>query len=156
MILTTSRKPGRRTRRFAKVFARFMGWRYLQRGKMSFEEILAFGDFAIVQEIKGNPAILKVFRKGHEVLSMRFNVGEITKAKIDTGPVVFVGKPPFDPLLLGALPHTKAGLKFAMKANLKKKVYVRRAGKVIILDFTYDGQSIMRMKCYEGGIRVRN
>ncbi|AEA48108.1 rRNA maturation protein [Archaeoglobus veneficus] len=156
MILTTSRKPGRKTRRLAKVLARFMGWRYVQRGKLSLDELSEFSDFAIVQEIKGNPAILRVFRRGREVLYLRFNAGEVEKVKMEPGPVVFVGKPPFDPLVLGAIPHTKAGMKFAQKIDARKKVYVRRTGKTIVLDFTYGEKTIMRLKCYESGIQFRN
>ena len=156
MILTTSRKPSRKTRRLAKVLARFMGWRYVQRGKLSLEEISTFGDFAIIQEVKGNPAVLRVFKKGREVLSIRFNVGEVVKTKIDPGPVAFIGKINFDPLILEAIPQTKAGMKFTMKFEPKKKIYVRRKGKLLILEFVHDKEIIMRLKCYESGIRLRN
>ncbi len=159
MILTTSRKPSRKTRTLAKVLARFMNWRYLTRGKMSLGDVfssLPEGDtLAIIEEVKGNPAILKIIHpaKG-ELLSIRFNVSNIKKVKMDNSPVVFIGKPPFDPLILGALPLSKAGLKFARKIDSRKKVYVRRKGSWIILDFTYDDESIFRLKMYEGRVCV--
>ncbi|RLI73101.1 rRNA maturation protein, partial [Archaeoglobales archaeon] len=56
MILTTSRKPSKKTRRLAKVLARFMNWSYLNRGKISFEDLLSMGKLAIIEEVKGNPA----------------------------------------------------------------------------------------------------
>jgi U3 small nucleolar ribonucleoprotein protein IMP4 len=153
MILTTSRKPSRKTRTLAKAIARFMNWRYITRGKMSLEEVFTLlqnENLAIIEEIKGNPAILKIVHPtGRELLSIRFNVSNIKKTKMDDSPVVFVGKPPFDPAILGAIPLSKAGMKFARKIDSKKKVYVRRKGGWIILDFTYDGECIFRLKMYE-------
>jgi len=64
--------------------------------------------------------------------------------------VVFVGKPPFDPVIPGALPLSKAGMKFARKIDPKKKVFVRRKGDWTILDFTYDDESVFRLKVREG------
>jgi len=53
MILTASRKPGRKTRTLAKVMARFMNWRYVTRGKMSLEEVFSLGDkLAIIEEVE--------------------------------------------------------------------------------------------------------
>ncbi len=153
MILTTSRKPGRKTRRFAKVLARFMNWNYVQRGKLS---VKSSGDFAVLQEIKGNPAVLRVFRNGREVLNLRFNVGKINKMEMGSDPVIFAGKLGFDPLILGAIPLRRAGLRLAIKFRPKKKIYVRRNGKIIVFDFTYDGKTIMKLKCYESGIRVQD
>ncbi len=145
MILTTSRDPSRRTRRFAKVLARFMNWRYVQRGKMSLEDLFSnlTENLAMITEIKANPAFLKIYdRNGREIISLRINVGEIRKEKMNDDFVVFIGEPPFDPLILGAMPKVKAAEKFVRKVETKKIVKVH--GNV--LDFLYDGKRVLRMK----------
>ncbi|WP_290899181.1 rRNA maturation protein [Ferroglobus sp.] len=145
MILTTSRDPSRRTRRFAKVLARFMNWRYVQRGKMSLEDLFSnlTENLVMITEIKANPAFLKIYdRSGKELLSLRINVGEIKKVKMNDDFVVFIGDPPFDPLLLGAMPKGKAAEKFVRKVETKKVVKVRDN----VLDFLYDGKPILRIK----------
>ncbi len=159
MILTTSRKPSRRTRRLAKVLARFMNWRYVQRGKLSLEELYSMlnknENLAIIEEVKGNPAILKIVHPERgELLRIRFNVSNVVKIKMDDSPVVFVGKAPFDPLLLGALPQNEAGLRLARKIDSKKKVYVRKDEEWITLEFWYEDILIFKMKVKRrGGIR---
>jgi len=160
VILTTSRKPSRRTRSLAKALARFMNWRYVQRGKLSLEELYSMlgknENLAIIEEVKGNPAILKIVHpeKG-EILKIRFNVSNIVKVKMDDSPVVFVGKAPFDPLLLGALPQNYAGLKLARKIDPKKKVYVKRDEEWITLEFRYEDVTVFKMRIKRrGGIKV--
>ncbi len=159
MILTTSRKPSRRTRRLAKVLARFMNWRYVQRGKLSLEELYSMlnknENLAIIEEVKGNPAILKIVHPERgELLRIRFNVSNVVKIKMDDSPVVFVGKAPFDPLLLGALPQNEAGLRLARKIDSKKKVYVRKDEEWITLEFWYEDILIFKIKIKRrGGIR---
>lgn len=145
MILTTSRKPSKKTRRLAKVLARFMNWSYLNRGKMNLEDLLSMGKLAIIEEIKGNPAILKVYNNG-EVLKIRFNVSNINKVKMDKSPVVFIGKLPFDPLLLEAIPQTKAGIKFSRKMDVKKRIFVKWKDDNLFLVFTYENTELFRMK----------
>ncbi len=159
MILTTSRKPSRRTRSLAKALARFMNWRYVQRGKMSLDDLFSMlnpnENLAIIHEVKGNPAILRIIdRRGRELLYIRFNVSNVVKVKMDDSPVVFVGKAPFDPLLLGAIPQNEAGLRFARKIEAKKVVYVRREGDWITLEFRYEDVTVFRMRIRRGGIRL--
>ena len=140
--------------------ARFMNWRYVQRGKLSLEELYSMlgknENLAIIEEVKGNPAILKIVHpeKG-EILKIRFNVSNIVKVKMDDSPVVFVGKAPFDPLLLGALPQNYAGLKLARKIDPKKKVYVKRDEEWITLEFRYEDVTVFKMRIKRrGGIKV--
>jgi U3 small nucleolar ribonucleoprotein protein IMP4 len=153
MLLTTSRKPSRKTRTLAKVLARFMNWRYLARGKMDIENILSFaeGEVALLEEVKGNPAFLRIIHpiKG-ELLSLRFNVGNIEKVKMDNSPVIFVGSQtlPFDPLLLGAIPPSDMKFK---KIDSRKKVFVRRKDGWIIFDFRYEEKSVLRFKVKDEG-----
>jgi len=137
-----------------------MNWRYVQRGKLSLEELYSMlgknENLAIIEEVKGNPAILKIVHpeKG-EILKIRFNVSNIVKVKMDDSPVVFVGKAPFDPILLGALPQNYAGLKLARKIDPKKKVYVKRDEEWITLEFRYEDVMVFKMRIKRrGGIKV--
>jgi|Deesub1362A_J573_1020465.scaffolds.fasta_scaffold00354_54 U3 small nucleolar ribonucleoprotein protein IMP4 len=160
MILTTSRKPSRKTRRLAKVLARFMNWRYVNRGKLSIHdlfEMLENENLGIINEIKGNPAFLTIFNSKKEILlRLRFNVGEVNKLKIGRETVVFRGSPPFDPLLLGAMPQSKAGLKLTRKMEWKKEVVVKKTADSLILKFIYGGKPVLNLrvlKAYESKSR---
>ncbi|RLE46457.1 MAG: rRNA maturation protein [Candidatus Methanomethylicota archaeon] len=126
MLLTTSRKPSRKTRSLAKALARYLNWRYVNRGKMSLEDVFLLDKHvAIIEEVKGNPAVLKLYRDGKQHFMLRFNASNIKKVKMDDSPPVFVGNPPFDPLLFGAIPHSKAGLKLMRKVEFPKEIVVK-------------------------------
>jgi U3 small nucleolar ribonucleoprotein protein IMP4 len=139
MLITTSRKPGRKTRTFARVLSNFMNWRYFSRGKSSLKD---FSDetVAIIEERGGNPSSLKIIKEGNEIFSIRFNVGNIKKIEMDSSPVVFLGKIPFDPGVLG-------GFSSNMKKNFNtnKTVHATRIGDRIILDFKYCGKSVFNI-----------
>lgn len=155
MLLTTSRKPSRRTRSLAKALSRFMNWDYINRGKLSMEELFEMcqDKLAILKEVKGNPAFLEIYDKsGKLLLRIRFSVSNVEKVKMDDSPVVFVGKCPFDPLILGALPQNKAGLKLAKKVDFPKKVFVHRRDGWIELEFYYRDVMVFKMRIKEGGI----
>jgi len=160
VILTTSRKPSRKTRSLAKALSRFMNWRYVQRGKMSLEDVFSMlneGEkLAILSEVKGNPAILRILdSNGKEILWMRFNVSNIVKVKMDDSPVVFLGRSPFDPLLLGAIPQNEAGLKFSRKMEFKKRVVVRRDEEWITFEFWFEDVLVFKMRVKrKGGIKI--
>ncbi len=145
MILTTSRKPSRKTRRLAKVLSRFFNWNYVQRGKTPIEE---FGrKFAIIQEIKGNPAFLKIY-DGREVLSISFSTGEINKVKMGKEVPVFFGKLPFDATYLryfNALSaDEKCSRKLALSISSPKRVLVRRKNRYVF-DLEYDSREVTRL-----------
>ena len=155
VLLTTSRKPSRRTRSLAKALARFMNWTYINRGKLSVEELFEMcqDKLAILKEVKGNPAFLEIYDKnGNLLLKIRFSVSNVEKVKMDNSPVVFLGKSPFDPLIFGALPQDKAGLKLARKVDFPKKVYVHRRGEWIELEFYYKDVMVFKMRIREGGV----
>jgi len=151
IYLTTSRDPSQRTRRFARAISSFMDWKYIQRGKRSMDEILKeYSRIIILREIKGNPSFMDVFEDGRKILTLRINVGIIRRERMEKSPVYFAGKAPFDPLILGALPKSKAGEKFARKSQPKKIVYVRGGKR---LEFIYDGERVITLKIlgvYEG------
>jgi len=141
-VVTTSRKPGRKTRRFAKVIARFFNWRYIRRGKMSIKDIQNLGDFWIISEVKGNPALLSLYKKGEEVIRIGFTVSNINKVEMDDGAVVFYGKSPVDPLIFGAIPQNRAGIKLARKLEFAKKVIIKNN----IWQFVYKDTILFTMK----------
>ena len=145
MILTTSRKPGRKTRRFAKVMSRFFNWTYVQRGKTPVSEL--GNRYAIVQEIKGNPAILKIY-DGVEVFSMRFSVGEINKIKMGREVPVFYGKVPFSRCLryFNALSADEKVSRKVVNALLSpKSVFIKKKDNKIVLELVYDKRTVTRM-----------
>ncbi|MEM0303375.1 MAG: rRNA maturation protein [Archaeoglobaceae archaeon] len=90
MILTTSRKPSRKTRSFAKALSRFLNWQYVQRGKISLKEF-ENECICMISEIKGNPAFLNFYEYGEKVLEVFFSVSNIKKVKIDRGEVIYFG-----------------------------------------------------------------
>ncbi len=71
MIVVTSRKPSQRTRSFSRRFAKYIGARYINRGKQSLEKIFSIDDRIIyITEWKGNPGRITIFDKGKEVLKI--------------------------------------------------------------------------------------
>jgi U3 small nucleolar ribonucleoprotein protein IMP4 len=148
MIVTTSRKPGRKTRSFVKVLSAYMNWEYIPRGKKSLEEVFSLSpDVVIIEEIKGNPSILKAFKNSSEVLKIRFNLARLSKIRMDDSPVFFTGKIGFDPSVLGAVPTNLAGEKAKRKLKgrdgIAKEVIAGRKKGRRFLNFTYKGQTVL-------------
>ncbi|WP_456467925.1 rRNA maturation protein [Archaeoglobus sp.] len=142
-LITTSRKPGRKTRRFTRVIARFFNWRYINRGKMSLEDLKSLSEsFWIVSEVKGNPSILTLYKNGEEMLKIGFTVSNINKIEMDDSAVVFQGKAPVDPLIFGAIPQSRAGIKLVRKFDFPKKVVVKNN----IWQFLYQDEPVFTMR----------
>lgn len=81
MLISTSRKPSQKTRKFCKNFAHATGSNYVNRGKMSMREVflksieLEENNACIVNEIKGNPSRITFYtNKGEELLCILINV----------------------------------------------------------------------------------
>lgn len=91
MILTTSRKPSKKTRSFAKALSKFLNWKYVQRGKMSLKEFENERLF-VISEFNGNPALLSLYEQGKKILEVSFSVSNIKKAEIEKGEVVYFGE----------------------------------------------------------------
>ncbi|MEM4702597.1 MAG: rRNA maturation protein [Archaeoglobaceae archaeon] len=91
MIITTSRKPSRKTRSFAKALSRFIGWKYIQRGKLSLKDF-KMEKFCIISEIKGNPAVLSFFFNGVKTLEIRFTISNIKKIEMNDSAVLYIGE----------------------------------------------------------------
>jgi U3 small nucleolar ribonucleoprotein protein IMP4 len=69
MLISTSRKPSQKTRKFCKNLARATGSTSVNRGKMNMRELLLKAlevdefNLAIVNEIKGNPSKITFYSK---------------------------------------------------------------------------------------------
>lgn len=81
MLITTSRKPSKRTRSFCQYLNRVLSSEYINRGKMSMRDVLlkandlGYSHVAVVYEYNGNPSKITFFDSyGDEILSMTINV----------------------------------------------------------------------------------
>ncbi|WP_458454294.1 Brix domain-containing protein [Methanobrevibacter sp.] len=74
MLISTSRKPSQKTRKFCKSLARVTGSTSVNRGKMNMRELLLKAlevdeyNLAVVNEIKGNPSRISFFSNKGELL----------------------------------------------------------------------------------------
>lgn len=74
MLISTSRKPSPKTRKFCKNFAHATGSTYINRGKMNMRQLLLRAleeeevNLAVVNEIKGNPSKVTFYSNKGEVL----------------------------------------------------------------------------------------
>ena len=74
MLISTSRKPSQKTRKFCKNFAHATGSTSVNRGKMNMRELLLKAldldeiNLAIVNEIRGNPSKITFYSNKGEVL----------------------------------------------------------------------------------------
>ena len=81
MLISTSRKPSQKTRKFCKTLAHATGFISVNRGKMNMRELLLKAlelkevNLAVVNEIKGNPSKITFYsNKGDELLSILISV----------------------------------------------------------------------------------
>ncbi len=148
MLLTTSRNPSRKTRRFARTLSGIFGWRYLTRGKLSIEELLWMSErrgnrMGIVSEIKGNPAFIHFFKSDGKFISgLRISPGVIEKISRHTsGYVLFTDKIRGFPMELfeNAVVEGHVPGKFIKKISPQYRVEVLDGGGKLIF---YDGDSI--------------
>ena len=74
MLISTSRKPSQKTRKFCKVLARTTDSTSVNRGKMNMRELLLKAlevdeyNVAVVNEIKGNPSRISFYSNKGEIL----------------------------------------------------------------------------------------
>jgi len=137
MLLTTSRKPGRKTRTFAKVLASFMNWRYEPRGKSSLD--FSEDKVAVIEERNGNPGLIRIITPSGKYV-LEFNISNVKKMKFDSSPVVVFGDPKFAKIL-DAIP---ASVK--MNFEPEKKIFVKKFRGISFLDFKYRNVSVFRLK----------
>ena len=81
MLISTSRKPSQKTRKFCKNFAHATDSTSVNRGKMNMREILLKAisedevNLALVNEIKGNPSKIAFYsNRGEELLTILITV----------------------------------------------------------------------------------
>ena len=81
MLISTSRKPSQKTRKFCKNLARVTDSTSVNRGKMNMRELLLKAlevdeyNLAIVNEIKGNPSRISFFtNKGELIITILIGV----------------------------------------------------------------------------------
>ena len=86
MLISTSRKPSQKTRKFCKNLAHATGSTSVNRGKMNMRELLVKAlevdefNLAIVNEIKGNPSRISFYsNKGELLLTILIGASEGTE-----------------------------------------------------------------------------
>lgn len=100
MLISTSRKPSQKTRKFCKTLAHATGFSSVNRGKMNMRELLLKAlelkevNLAVVNEIKGNPSKITFYsNKGDELLSILISVVmETEKLNIAPGSLKIVSE----------------------------------------------------------------
>ncbi len=92
MLISTSRKPSQKTRKFCKNLAHATGSTSVNRGKMNMRELLLKAleveeyNLAVVNEIKGNPSRISFFsNKGELLLTILVGV-TLAKEKTNIAP----------------------------------------------------------------------
>ncbi len=71
MIVTTSRKPSRKTRVFCRSLSAFFNFDYITRGKTP---LTTFGDAILIGDQKGNPGSIRIYRNNLCRLSLFFSI----------------------------------------------------------------------------------
>ena len=93
MLISTSRKPSQKTRKFCKTLARTTGSTSVNRGKMNMRELLLKAlevdeiNVAIVNEIKGNPSKITFYsNKGEVLLVLLISISMDNNEKLNIAP----------------------------------------------------------------------
>lgn len=92
MLISTSRKPSQKTRKFCKNLAHALGSKSVNRGKMNMRELLLKAleldefNLAIVNEIKGNPSKITFYSNRGEVLLVILISASIENERLNIAP----------------------------------------------------------------------
>ena len=93
MLISTSRKPSQKTRKFCKNLARLTDSTSVNRGKMNMRELLLKAlevdefNLAIVNEIKGNPSKITFYsNKGDVLLILLISISMDNNEKLNMAP----------------------------------------------------------------------
>jgi U3 small nucleolar ribonucleoprotein protein IMP4 len=92
MLISTSRKPSQKTRKFCKNFAHALGSKSVNRGKMNMRELLLKAleldefNLAIVNEIKGNPSKITFYSNRGEVLLVILISASVENERLNIAP----------------------------------------------------------------------
>lgn len=88
MLISTSRKPSPKTRKFCKNFSHATGSTYVNRGKMNMRELLLRAleedevNLAVVNEIKGNPSKVTFYSNKGEILLVILITASLTNERL--------------------------------------------------------------------------
>lgn len=88
MLISTSRKPSPKTRKFCKNFAHATGSTYINRGKMNMRELLLRAleedeiNLAVVNEIKGNPSKITFYSNKGDILLTVLITASLTNERL--------------------------------------------------------------------------
>lgn len=88
MLISTSRKPSPKTRKFCKNFYHATGSTYVNRGKMNMRELLLRAleedevNLAVVNEIKGNPSKVTFYSNKGEILLVILITASLTNERL--------------------------------------------------------------------------
>lgn len=88
MLISTSRKPSPKTRKFCKNFAHATGSTYINRGKMNMRELLLRAleeneiNVAVVNEIKGNPSKVTFYSNKGDILLTILITASLTNERL--------------------------------------------------------------------------
>ena len=92
MLISTSRKPSQKTRKFCKTLARTTNSTSVNRGKMNMRELLLKAlevdefNLAVINEIKGNPSKITFYsNKGEVLLTLLISVNT-TNERLNIAP----------------------------------------------------------------------
>ncbi len=92
MLISTSRKPSQKTRKFCKTLARSTDSTSVNRGKMNMRELLLKAleldefNLAVVNEIKGNPSKITFYSNRGEVLLVVLISASMEKETLNIAP----------------------------------------------------------------------
>ena len=92
MLISTSRKPSQKTRKFCKTLARTTDSTSVNRGKMNMRELLLKAleldefNLAIVNEIKGNPSKITFYSNRGEVLLVILISASVENERLNIAP----------------------------------------------------------------------
>lgn len=93
MLISTSRKPSQKTRKFCKTLARTTDSTSVNRGKMNMRELLLKAleldeiNVAVVNEIKGNPSKITFYsNRGEVLLVLLISVSMENNEKLNIAP----------------------------------------------------------------------
>ena len=93
MLISTSRKPSQKTRKFCKNLAHATGFHSVNRGKMNMRELLLKAleldevNLAVVNETKGNPSKITFYsNKGEVLLVLIITISMDNNEKLNMAP----------------------------------------------------------------------
>ncbi len=97
MLLSTCRKPSRKTRAFSRALVAYLEAHYLSRGKRSLSELFELasendGRLVLVEERTGNPTKLNVYRDGVQLFWFSFSCPPIKEGERRILPIEVEGE----------------------------------------------------------------